>query len=990
METIADLHIHSRYSIATGKQSDLEHLDLWGRYKGLQVVGTGDCTHPVWLQEMAAKLEPVASGTYVLKPNLSLPLGLKGPAWQEVSPVRFVISGEVSAIYRKNGRVRKVHLLLLLPSLEAAEKLSQRLARLGNVASDGRPILGLDAKYLLELVLEIDPQSLVIPAHIWTPWFSVLGSKSGFDSLEECFEDGLDQIYALETGLSSDPAMNWRVAALDRFLLVSNSDAHSPQKLGREANLFTVPPTYPDLAQAIRSKNGFAGTLEFFPQEGKYHLDGHRHCGLRLNPEEAARLGGLCPKCGKPLTYGVLHRVQDLANRSAGEAPPGAKPYESLIALPEILAEVWQTNPGSKKLQARYFRLLENLGPELNLLRRVALEVLAREGNGLLAHALDKMRRGAVHIDGGYDGEYGEVRLFTLDERRRLQGQAAFFSLHAGAPTTATSQVHEPTPLFDLVSPQDEVPAKNEKRKTKNDFSGDPLLAPLNRAQRQAVTYKGPALIVAAGPGTGKTRALTHRLAYLVSRRGVPPQEILAVTFTRQAAGEMAGRLQVLLPDFPGLDRLTLKTFHALGHQILTAAASGDRQVATEEQRRHLLREAARDHHLPFPALEKRVTAWKQALLSPEELTVRADCEDPANLAAFRSYEAALAAAKLWDYEDLIARPTLLLETDPALREAYRGRFRHLLVDECQDLNEAQYRLFRLLASPAAEIMVIGDPDQAIYGFRGASPAYFSRFRRDWPEAKVIYLDETYRLPEPILQVAQHLRTGGEAAPLPMLTHQPGNRPLILLEAATPEAEARCIAKEINRLLGGLSHLALEDQGLRHQGPEDRASFRDIAVLYRLHALGPELERVLQEVGIPCQQPREGVGPEWDGLDLAAERVKLLSLHAAKGLEFPYVFIAGCEEGLIPWEPPGEMAADLAEERRLFYVGITRASRQVFLTRARERQLWGQKRCPALSPYVRDLPAELLHRPESPAFSRSQRQRSLFPEMAPHRGKKAG
>ena len=257
METIADLHLHSRYSIATGKEADLEHLDLWGRYKGLQVVGTGDCTHPEWLKEMAAKLEPVAAGTYVLKAGLALPLNLQGPAWPEVAPVRFVITGEVSSIYKKGGRVRKVHLLLLLPGLEAAERLSQRLARLGNVASDGRPILGLDAKYLLELVLEIDPQSLVIPAHIWTPWFSVLGSKSGFDSLEECFEDSLAHIYALETGLSSDPAMNWRVGALDRFLLVSNSDAHSPQKLGREANLFAVPPTYPDLAQALRSQGGF-------------------------------------------------------------------------------------------------------------------------------------------------------------------------------------------------------------------------------------------------------------------------------------------------------------------------------------------------------------------------------------------------------------------------------------------------------------------------------------------------------------------------------------------------------------------------------------------------------------------------------------------------------------------------------------------------------------------------------------------------------------
>ncbi len=265
-------------------------------------------------------------------------------------------------------------------------------------------------------------------------------------------------------------------------------------------------------------------------------------------------------------------------------------------------------------------------------------------------------------------------------------------------------------------------------------------------------------------------------------------------------------------------------------------------------------------------------------------------------------------------------------------------------MDEYQDLNEAQYRMFRWLAGPGAEIMVIGDPDQAIYGFRGASPRYFSRFLEDWPQAEICRFEETYRLPEPILQAAQRLKASGPEPPQPMTTHQPGTNPLILIEAANPQAEARAIAREIENLVGGMSHLALEDRGLRHQDPGAKAGFKDIAVLYRLHALGPELERTLQEAGIPCQQPREGVGPEWDGLDLAAERVKLLSLHAAKGLEFPYVFIAGCEAGLIPWEPPGELAADPDEERRLFYVGLTRASRQIFLTWARQRTLWGRRR----------------------------------------------
>ncbi|HEY9073295.1 MAG TPA: ATP-dependent helicase, partial [Desulfobaccales bacterium] len=535
----------------------------------------------------------------------------------------------------------------------------------------------------------------------------------------------------------------------------------------------------------------------------------------------------------------------------------------------------------------------------------------------------------------------------------------------------------EPEP--DCVGSAAASPAiKNGKRKTENRLFSDPLLDSLNPAQRHAVTFTGPALVVAAGPGTGKTRALTHRLAYLVSRRGVPPQEILAVTFTRQAAAEMAERLRLLLPDFPGLDRLTVKTFHALGHQILSEREGDGRQVAGEDERRRLIREAARDHKLPFVVLEKRITAWKQALIYPEAV---AEVQEAAHLAAYRAYEASLEAAGLWDYEDLIARPTLLLARDLKVRESYQGRFRHFLVDEYQDLNEAQYRLFRALAGPEAEIMVIGDPDQAIYGFRGASPAYFSRFREDWPEAEACHFEETYRLPRPILQAAQRLRTAGDGA---MLTHQSGDLPLLLLEAANPEAEARLIAKEIGKLVGGLSHLALEDRDLRHQDPEDKAGFKDIAVLYRLHALGAELERALQEAGIPCQQPREGVGPEWDGLDLAAERVKLLSLHAAKGLEFPYVFIAGCEEGLIPWEPPGDLTADPAEERRLFYVGLTRASRRVFLTRARERALWGQKRRPGLSPWVKEMPPELLLRPEAPASrTRSQRQRSLFPGLPP-------
>ncbi len=1006
MEVIADLHIHSHFSIATGRDADLAHLDLWGRYKGLQVVGTGDCTHPKWLEELADKLAPAAPGVYTLKPESALPLNLTGPVWETAAPVHFMVTGEVSTIYKKDGRVRKVHLLLLLPDLEAAQKLSARLGRLGNVASDGRPILGLDARFVLELVLEIDPRALVIPAHIWTPWFSVLGSKSGFDSLEECFGESTAHIYAVETGLSSDPAMNWRVSGLDRFTLVSNSDAHSPQKLAREANIFQVAPTYPDLARALRTREGLAGTIEFFPEEGKYHLDGHRQCGQRLTPEETKRLDGLCPRCGRPVTLGVEYRVFDLADRQNGVRPAGARTFESLIALPEILSEVLGVGAGSKKVRQAYFRLLEKLGPELEILRHVPLEALAREGGILLAHAIDRMRRGEVHIAGGYDGAYGEIHLFTTEERSRLQGQTAFFSTSPARLENSAEAVRSKINLPPAPASEEVVAVLPPESDPAGD--ADPLLAGLNAAQLEAVVHQGAPLIVQAGPGTGKTRTLTHRLAYLVSRRGVDPEKILALTFTRQAAGEMAARIDGLLAEFPGRSRLTIKTFHALGQQILNDNQEVRNGVADEEQRRQLIREVAAERRVPASDLDKQITACKQALTYPEDLTASqpgrqmsllspASGEEaseaahpevePQYVAAFAAYEAELSRENLWDYEDLIARPARLLAGNPSLRAAYRKRFRHVLVDEYQDLNEAQYRLFRELTGAGAGIMVIGDPDQAIYGFRGARPEYFRRFQEDWPEARVCRFTETYRVPAPILAAAQPLRGSMEAQePEPLRTRQADEAPVVLLEAATAKGEALAIARQIEVLVGGLSHYGLEDDNLRHR---EKAGFRDIAVLYRIHALGAELEQILSEAGIPCQQAKEGVGPDWDDIDLAAERVKLLTLHAAKGLEFPYVFIAGCETGLVPWEPEGGLTTDIEEEKRLFYVGLTRASRQVFLSRAVKRTLWGKLRRTDFSPWVQTMPPEVLERAPELTRPRKKAQPRLFPETASPRGKRS-
>jgi DNA helicase-2/ATP-dependent DNA helicase PcrA len=389
-----------------------------------------------------------------------------------------------------------------------------------------------------------------------------------------------------------------------------------------------------------------------------------------------------------------------------------------------------------------------------------------------------------------------------------------------------------------------------------------------------------------------------------------------------------------------------------------------------------MLKEAAQTQGVPAALLDRRVALWKQAGLDPAEVPPG---EPPGLVAAFGAYEAALAAAGLWDYEDLISRPVRLLNGNAGLREVYRRRFRHLLVDEYQDLNEAQYRFFRALAGPETDVMVIGDPDQAIYGFRGARPEYFHRFAADWPQARRLAFTETYRLPAPVLTASRMVLSQAGVSPPSLVTHALGEDPVTLLEGASPQAEARAVARHIERLVGGLTHRSLNDEVLRERALNQTASFRDIAVLYRFHALSAALQEAFSEAGIPWEEAREDLGPDWEGLDLQAEKVKLLSLHAAKGLEFPYVFIVGCEAGLIPWEPEGGREVDMAEECRLFYVGLTRARRQVCLTRARTRTLWGKSRTTSLSPLAAALNPQKFMEEEGRGRPRpAGRQGSLF------------
>ncbi|MFA7403629.1 MAG: endonuclease Q family protein [Pelobacteraceae bacterium] len=416
MSYIADLHIHSPFSRATSKGSTLSGLASWARIKGIQVVGTGDFTHPGWLNCLKEELVPAEPGLFRLKDETRLTSPLPGVALSD-GPVRFLLTAEVSCIYKRRGQVRKVHNLLYVPDFASAERINTKLATIGNITSDGRPILGLDSRDLLEILLERAPEGFLVPAHIWTPWFSLFGSRSGFDAIEECYGDLTPHVFALETGLSSDPEMNRLISALDRFSLISNSDCHSPQKLGREANLFDTDLSFPALRDAIRGncRETFRGTVEFFPEEGKYHFDGHRACNVCLDPHETRRLGLLCPACGRPVTVGVHHRVMELADRETPLYGPDAPLVYSLIPLPELLGELLDVGPASKKVMLRYANVIARFGSEFNLLLQTHLDEITSYAP-LLGEAVKRVREGRVIRKPGYDGEFGSITVFEAGE----------------------------------------------------------------------------------------------------------------------------------------------------------------------------------------------------------------------------------------------------------------------------------------------------------------------------------------------------------------------------------------------------------------------------------------------------------------------------------------------------------------------------------------------------------------------------------------------
>ncbi|AUX22689.1 uncharacterized protein SOCEGT47_031950 [Sorangium cellulosum] len=581
MRFYADLHVHSKYSRATSSDCDLAHLCYWAQRKGIAVIGTGDFTHPAWMAELRESLVPAEPGLFRLRDDLARAVSERLPGACRGAP-RFVLSVEISTIYKKGDRTRKIHHLLYAPDFEAADRIVRALSKIGNLSADGRPILGLDSRHLLEIVLESGEGSYLVPAHIWTPWFSVLGAKAGFDAVEECYGDLAPHIFAVETGLSSDPAMNWRISGLDRYRLVSSSDAHSPGKLGREATAFDTPLDYFAIRRALETGQGFGGTVEFFPEEGKYHLDGHRKCNVVLSPAEARARSLACPVCGHPVTVGVLHRVEELADREEGARPEGASAFRNLVPLPEVLAELHGVSASSKAVQRSYDAALSRLGPELFLLGEAPLDEIERAGTPLLSEAIARMREGRVIRDAGYDGEYGVIRVFEPGELQRRRGGGLLFPPEPAAPVPPRAGPRSPgsSPPPAGSRPRGRrapSPAEPPPEPVGDAPRGAPPVAPspggpalldaLDPEQRAAAEVDEGALLLLAGPGTGKTRTLTHRIAHLVLDRGVPPEQCLAITFTRRAADEMRERLGALLGEAGG--RVPAMTFHALGLSLL-------------------------------------------------------------------------------------------------------------------------------------------------------------------------------------------------------------------------------------------------------------------------------------------------------------------------------------------------------------------------------------------------------------------------------------
>ena len=918
----ADLHIHSRFSRATSKSLSLPLLAAWARVKGLDVLGTGDITHPAWRAEIAENLEfEESTGLYRLREGAApAPLLPQYAGRTRAARPRFMLQGEVSSIYKRGGKVRKVHNLVYFPDLETADKFSQKLGVIGNIKSDGRPIIGLDSRDLLEMVLESGPHSYLVPAHVWTPWFSVFGSKSGFDSIEECFGDLSQHVFALETGLSSDPDMNWTWSALDRFAMISNSDAHSGENLGREANLFSGDISYQGIWESLKGHAQvdcrFGGTVEFFPEEGKYHLDGHRKCNVVMSPAEAREAGGICPVCGKELTEGVLSRVTALADRDAPQKPEGHPGFRSLVPLPEIIGEIVSCGVKSRKVMDRHEEIINRFGSELTVLLDVPEDDLAQY-SAPLGEAVARMRRGEVIRRGGFDGEYGVIRVFTDQERKELITHRGQFSLSGldlpeaeeaacGCGDSAgegrkgrakKAKVQDDADGHSLLADKQHHPGLGAD---KDAICGEEPAAALKKAaapfvynddQREAIVAGPEPVLVLAGPGTGKTRTLVGRIEHLLAQ-GVSAHKILALSFTRRAALEMDQRLATVLAVSADKlsnsgEALAQSAGEGFGHSADGAGHSAAEGASAASSGENGAKAAAPKAAMPTTDTMHAIAfvLWHKVLDAPvlmsEEAAFRVFCDasaesnSPRTRAAWRAVnlsremltpcpeewqpylEAYIRHKASWNLVDYIELIEFWREQiDNGL---FTPPWEHVLVDEIQDLTPLQLTVIKsLLPEDGQGFFGIGDPNQSIYSFRGAHGEAHEFFKAAWPELKIINLTENYRSASEILTTAgpvlEDAFVGDPPKAMTSLPHE-----IRLFEAPSGESEASWVAEQIARLLGPTSHTLMD--AADGEGPlaDEVLSPGDIAILVRVGALMHPLKEALDRRGIPCSVPTEEV-----------------------------------------------------------------------------------------------------------------------------------
>ncbi len=848
MDFIADLHIHSHHSMATSKQLRPEFLDYWAKIKGIKVVGTGDFTHPEWLKELKEKLEPAEDGLFKLKESYKIPHFI--PETEE-NEVRFILSAEISNIYKKNGVVRKIHSVILAPDFETVESYQHKLSSMNfNITSDGRPILGLDVRDLLELTLEISDRNFFIPAHIWTPWFSVFGSKSGFDRMEDCFEDLSHHIHAIETGLSTDPPLNWMCSFLDRYTFLSNSDAHSPEKLGRNANLFRSELSYDAMVEAMKTGNpsNFGGTIDMYPQEGKYHYDGHRKCQVRWSPVETLKHNGICPVCGKKVTVGVTNRIVKLSDREEITQKENRLPYYSLIPLKEMISEIEGVGEKSKKVAKRYEQLIGKAGSEFNLLHFQPVEQVKEIAGDVIAEGIRRMRNNEVIIKEGYDGEYGQIKVFQPDEVKYLTTQESLFDISSQFKKTEKRKLinfdlAEYRKLEELYSnvQQAAEPEKVYKSQQKG------LLKGMNPEQAEAVQHtEGPAVVL-AGPGTGKTKVLTHRIAWLINEKGINPEHILAITFTNKAAEEMQARCKNLPGNHLEESEPTISTFHALGHSILKAYAeetgrNAQFTIADEELKVQIIQSLFQCSQQEAKQLSAAFSRFKQQNVDP----------DGDKVEAFETYQHQLKKYNLFDLEDLIYQVVHLARSNPIIQANLREQYQWVLVDEFQDINKVQYELLNILCPKEdSNLFIIGDPNQAIYGFRGSSRKFISHFVEDYISSRVYKLKTSYRCSENILKASGDVLQEDSLSGL-----QEGVR-IKIVPQQTEKSEAEYIARTIEQLSGGLRFFSMDSQITG--GESDRAieSLSDFAILCRTKAQMKPIEKALNDHTIPYQKVSE-------------------------------------------------------------------------------------------------------------------------------------